>query len=133
MQIGLNRRTELALRALRVLDGSGRVSGAHLAERLGTTASYLPQVMGPLVRRGWVQSERGPNGGYLLTDEAVSISIRALIESMEGELPTGQCILADRPCPGDDRCALHESWQQAQSTLLEELDRIRVLPQRTTK
>lgn len=133
MQIGLKRRTELALRALRVLDGHGRVSGADLAERIDTTASYLPQVMGPLVSRGWVRSERGPNGGYLLTDEAAAATIRALVESMEGELPTGQCILADRPCPGDDRCALHESWQQAQSTLLEELDRIKVLPKRTTK
>ena len=65
MRLEITRRAELAVRALALLGRSSeRVKASVLADGLGTTVSFVPQVLGPLVRAGWVRSDPGPTGGY---------------------------------------------------------------------
>lgn len=71
MNINFQRKTDLALGVLRALTkADGRLSGAELARQVGTTTSYLPQVIAPLIGAGWISSGRGPGGGYQLTHAA---------------------------------------------------------------
>lgn len=104
------RRTDLALSVLRRLGEAKdrRLTGTALASEVGTTASFLPQIMSPLIRAGWVVSERGPGGGYILTDDSDSISLLDVIEATEGPTVDGRCALRDAPCPGDAPCQVHE-------------------------
>ena len=46
-----SRQAELAIRALAMLGNRRRVKASVLAEGLGTTVSFVPQVLGPLVRQ----------------------------------------------------------------------------------
>jgi DNA-binding IscR family transcriptional regulator len=41
-----------------------RVKAQTLAEVLETTIGMVPQIVGPLVKAGWVRSNPGPLGGY---------------------------------------------------------------------
>ena len=85
MRLELNKSTDLALRAMRALCAYGdRFAGAALARTLETSHYYLPQIMAPLVHRGWVTSTPGPSGGYELVAKVGSISVLELIEAMEG-------------------------------------------------
>jgi Rrf2 family protein len=128
MRITLQRKTELALRAIRLLAERGTtIQGAALALDIGTTQNYLAQVMSPLIESGWVASGRGPHGGYALTSPADQITMRALIEASEGPLPTDKCVLEDGPCSDQVPCALHDSWQQVQEVVLTQLNRMPVL------
>lgn len=122
MKLSLEQRTELALRAVRRLDRHGeRVRARTLAPELGTSTQYLPQVLRPLVRAGWVDSEPGPTGGYRLVVDLRETSLLALIELMEGPTTPAPCVLRGGPCGGEDRCALHDPWQAARDALLAEL------------
>lgn len=67
MRLEVTRKTDLALRAMRALQPGGTKKGKDLALLVGATDHFLPQVMSPLVRRGWVVSEPGPRGGYRLS------------------------------------------------------------------
>jgi len=68
MRLEITRKTDLALKAMIVLGRTeARCKGNDLAERIDTTASFISQVMAPLVRKGWVESEPGRNGGYRRT------------------------------------------------------------------
>jgi Rrf2 family iron-sulfur cluster assembly transcriptional regulator len=124
MSFGFQRQTDLALAALRVLSTHGSLSGADLADEVGTTISYLPQVMSPLVREGWVVSHRGPGGGYRITSEAHAASIRDVIDVTEGSIVTGRCVMRDEPCPGARECPIHTVWAQARTLLVDGLDSI---------
>jgi Rrf2 family protein len=122
VRLEITRRADLATRALVLLAGSGeRLKGARLAESLGTTEGFVPQVLQPLVARGWVDSERGPTGGYAATVELGAVSVLEVIEAVEGVTPTARCVLVDRPCAETGRCALHEPWARARAQLLAEL------------
>lgn len=122
MKLSLDQRTDLALRAVRALHDDGtRLRGRELAPRLGTTTQYLPQVLRPLVQAGWIDSEPGPTGGYLLVADPHQESLLALIELMEGPTTPAPCVLRGGPCGGADHCALHDPWQAAREALLAEL------------
>jgi Rrf2 family protein len=127
MKLELLSRTDLAVRALRCLRGSGRQTSTEIAEAIGSTTKFVPHVMGPLVAAGWVDSARGPNGGYSLSEAATAASVLEVIEAVEGPTATGRCVLAGTPCPALSRCSLHDAWSSARSALVEELNAIPVL------
>lgn len=92
-----------------------------LAEAVGSTSGFVPQVLNPLVRQGWVRSDPGPTGGYSLAVELETVSVLEVIEAIEGPTDTGRCVLADRPCNESGVCALHASWTRLRDQLLAEL------------
>lgn len=122
MKLEISRKTELALAAIRELRRHETpLKGAELAEVLDTTATYLPHILRPLVRQGWVESDRGPTGGYRLSVDPFTISLFEFIEVVDGPLDEGQCVLRGKPCPSLDLCVLHEPWQRAREALFSEL------------
>ncbi len=122
MRLELTKRTELALRAIQALAAADeRVKGADLAAHIGSTAAYVPQVVAPLVARGWVRSEPGPLGGYQLVTSLDAVAVLELIEAIEGPTDTGTCVLVGRSCSSAEPCALHQPWTRARDALMAEL------------
>ncbi len=127
MRLDLNKRTDLALRAMEELCVcDARVGGPVLAEALGTTRQYLPQILNPLVKARWVRSTPGPHGGYQLLVALEDITVLELIEVMEGPTAADTCVLNGERCPQDQLCALHGAWQHAREALTRELGQISI-------
>ncbi len=128
MKFAIQKRTGLAVEALHTLrDAKGSMQSSDLAAAIDTTQTYLPQIMSPLVKMGWVDSKRGPTGGYVLATDPETISALDLIEAVEGKTDTETCILRGGPCGGLDQCALHQPWEAARTALLKELASVPVL------
>ncbi len=118
MRLEITQRADLAVRALGVLHRSStRLRSADLAALLGTTAGFVPQVMGPLVRSGWVHSVPGPTGGYEALVDIDGLNVLAVVESVDGPTDSGRCVVADRACDASDPCALHVAWGRARREL----------------
>ena len=116
MKLEITRKTELATRALVMLRDAGvKLKAATVAEGIGTTPGFLSQVMAPLVSHGWVRSEPGPTGGYVLIGEMTQVSVLDLIEAVEGTVDYTHCVLIDRPCSESGKCALHIPWSRARA------------------
>ena len=125
MRLDLNKRTDLALRAMQELCvKESRVAGPELAEALKTTRQYLPQILNPLVKARWVRSTPGPHGGYELLVLLEEISVLQLIEVMEGPTQNNTCVLNGETCPQEEPCALHGAWQLAREALMKELNQM---------
>ncbi len=119
MRLEITRRAELAIRALALLtDSPERVKASVLAERLDTTVQFVPQVVQPLVRAGWVRSDPGPTGGYRSLAAAGEVSVLQVIEAVDGATDVGRCVVADRPCQAAEPCVLHTAWAQARTELV---------------
>lgn len=120
MNIAFQRRTDLALSALRALASEGgKLTGRRLAALVDTTTAFLPQVLAPLIRAGWITSERGPGGGYRITDSGRSVRLLDVIEATEGPSEDGRCALRDDECPGPETCPVHTVWVEARRVLME--------------
>lgn len=127
MNISFQRKTDLAIKAMGALAPTDAAcSREELATAIDTSPAFLAQVMTPLLRAGWVHSERGPGGGYRLTTPAERISLLDVIEAVEGETITGRCVLRSGPCPGTEACPIHEAWAAARTHLMDRLERVSV-------
>ena len=66
--------------------GQGPVTLAGISRRQGISLSYLEQLFGKLRRHMLVDSVRGPGGGYTLARTPARISLREVVEAVEGPL-----------------------------------------------
>jgi Rrf2 family protein len=127
MRLEVTRRAELAVRAMGVLGRSSiRLKAPDLAEALGTTTAFVPQVMGPLVKAGWARSDPGPTGGYSLRAPLDEVSVLAVIEAVDGATDAGRCVVEDRACDAAHPCILHHAWGLARGELVRSLGSIRL-------
>ena len=123
MRLELTKKTDLAFQALlRIAEENGeRVNGASLADELEVSGQYLPHVMAPLTRMGWVTSVSGPHGGYALNVDLEDVSLLELIEAVEGEVDDSRCLHLGPVHSSSDTCALHVPWLRAKNAMIEEL------------
>ncbi len=78
---GLMAMVELGLR-----ERQRRVQVREIAESQGIPEEYLEQLMLALKRAGLVRSQRGVRGGYVLARLASQITIREILEALEGPI-----------------------------------------------
>lgn len=98
-----------------------RLKAPELAAQLGTTPGFVLQVVGPLVKAGWVRSDPGPTGGYLSCVEPGAVSVLEVIEAVDGVTDAGRCVVANRPCDAVAPCTLHVAWGLARAELVRAL------------
>ena len=59
-------------------------SNAEIAEILGLPVDFLSKILQKLTHSGLVRSIKGTNGGYALAENIKNISLKQIIDSVEG-------------------------------------------------
>lgn len=122
MQIVLGNRGDYTVRAVLYLARHPGVQRRReIAEAMDIPDTFLPQILGPLVRAGIARSVAGRRGGYELVRPPESISLREVVEIAEGPIASSRCSLRGGPCYWDEKCALHDAWSAAQAALITQL------------
>ncbi len=84
---------------------------------------YLSQIIIPLKARGLITTFRGAHGGYLLSKPASKITLRDIIEPLEGDMCLVDCVSNPAICDRSNSCASRDVWDQMSSLLLEFMDK----------
>jgi len=92
------------------------VSAAEIAELLKASREHLAKVLQRLVRGGFVESSRGPKGGFTLARPADGVALLEVYEYIEGPFEVRDCLLDERIC-GVDKCAMGEHLFDANAKL----------------
>ncbi|MCB0805400.1 MAG: Rrf2 family transcriptional regulator [Bacteroidales bacterium] len=71
----------------------------QIADQLNSSKHHVAKVMQRLVKDGYLNSHRGPTGGFTLRKPAGEISLLELYESIEGKITIGDCPLDNPVCP----------------------------------
>jgi Rrf2 family transcriptional regulator, iron-sulfur cluster assembly transcription factor len=103
-----------AVRALSRLASSGGedlVKLHDLAHEEEIPYPFLAKIFNDLVSAGLVRSARGPRGGYALTREPREISLHDIRAAIDGIDDLERCVLGLKECPGEQTCAMHDSWK----------------------
>lgn len=92
-------------------EGEGPQSLKAIAE-LGLPDPYLEQLLGNLRRAGLVKTVRGAQGGYQLSRGSDEITVRNIIEAMEGPLSLSECVgETEHHCPRGGNCHARGVWE----------------------
>ena len=79
------------------------VNVIQISERLNSSKHHVAKVMQRMVKEGYLNSHRGPSGGFTLKMPAEDIKLLDLYESIEGKIEIGDCPL-DHPICKFDKC-----------------------------
>jgi Rrf2 family protein len=64
--------------------GSGPTQAKSIARRQGIPARFLEQVLHTMKKAGLVSSQRGAQGGYVLSRKPSEVSVAEILEALEG-------------------------------------------------
>ena len=95
---------------------------ADIARTQKVSSSFLAKVFQSLSRAGLVESQRGAAGGVALGRPAHEISLRDIVEAVEGPVALNECLVSDDPCENAENCPLAPVWREAQKRLLTVLE-----------
>jgi Rrf2 family protein len=88
--------------------------------------TYLSNVIQRLARGGLLRSHRGVSGGYSLAKPAEEITLRDVVELLEG-VDVGRCSLSlAGDCAVGGRCSIQRRLRKLESDYLDSLGRISV-------
>lgn len=127
MGLELTRGGEYALRAMAYLATvpEDRVASLHeIGHAQDIPESFLAKILQSLVRAGLAQSRRGARGGFALARPARDISLRAVIEAVDGPIALNTCVLFPDDCERSAQCSLHGAWVEAQERMMSVLDSV---------
>ena len=71
----------------------------HIAELTGTSRHHVAKVMQRLGKDGFINSQRGPAGGFMLNKPAGKITFLDIYQAIEGKLEIPPCPLDNKVCP----------------------------------
>jgi len=125
----ISSRAKYATRALLDLTlhyEEGPVQIHDVAERQQIPPKYLEQILLLLKRFGFVQSRKGPGGGYFLAHPPAEITLGAVVRALEGPLAPISCVSVtgyrECGCPDPETCGLRAAWKEARDALAAVLD-----------
>ena len=102
--------------------GKGPVSLRQLAERQCISVKYMEQIVPLLKASGLIRSTRGSHGGYVLAKEPHEISLRDIVQALEGSWSLVDCLEDDTLCNRTKECVTYEVWHDIQEAIYKILD-----------
>lgn len=82
----------------------------QLSENLEIPLHFLGKVMQNLTRQQILQSAKGKNGGFFLTEEQLNNPVIKIVEVVDGSLNFNRCGLGLSKCTAEHPCAIHNDF-----------------------
>lgn len=125
----LTRESAYALRGLALLarrPANESVTLAAIARSQRLPPSFLAKAFQKLSRHGMVVALRGAGHGYVLARPPAEISIRDVLEAIEGDDLFRRCVFLSTQCSDQHPCPLHQHLSHAVGELKTAVERLSV-------
>ncbi len=88
-----------------------------IAKKTEVPASFLSKIFQTLSKAGFVNSFIGTKGGFSLNIPPEKITIKMVIEAVDGPLALNRCIANKTFCSRSSHCEVHFMWREIQKML----------------
>ncbi len=95
-----------------------------ISKRQAISAKYLDHILSALRKAGLIKSTRSRTSGYTLTRPAQQISIKEIIEILEGSLAPVECLDNPTCCQQVPVCFSRDAWEILKREIEKVLDSI---------
>jgi len=102
----------------------GPISLKDIAQQEEISEKYLSQLVIPLRASGLIYSLRGFQGGYQLSKSPSQISIKDIVQALEGNISPVECVKNPSICSKADDCSVRDIWGNLYKKIHETLDSV---------
>ena len=89
-----------------------RVGVKEIAKGTDSPEHFIAKIMQELGRKRLVQSIKGPNGGFYMTERDLKISISDIVKAMDGDKLYSDCVLGLKACSEKNPCPVHFEFKE---------------------
>ncbi len=115
--------------AIRIVDclvhNDQRMDAQSISEATYVSLRFSLKILRKLVTAGIVQSFKGAKGGYILAREPADITLRDVIEAVEGPYRFSRCLAEDYQCSRnaslESTCVYHQFFNHLSQVVVQEL------------
>lgn len=104
------------------VDGE-KVKIKDIAEGLNSPQSFIAKILQDLRKKNFVQSVKGLNGGFFVTEKELTFTLDDIVRAIDGDRLLDGCVLGLPECGGNHPCPVHHQMKpikdQLKKTLLE--------------
>jgi Rrf2 family protein len=102
------------------------IKSDDLGRRTGVPRAFLSKIIQALAHAGLVRTQRGTRGGIGLLEKPRAITLRQVIEAVEGPIYLNRCLIRPGLCPRDSFCPVHPVWGRIQALVIRELESVHI-------
>jgi len=78
---------------------------------------FVGKILQILVREGILLSAKGRNGGFALQRPPEKITLREIVDALDGPQRLKRCILGYSPCDNSQQCPQHDDWVEVREQI----------------
>jgi Rrf2 family protein len=82
----------------------------EIATEIETPPSFTAKILQRLVRFGFLESQKGKNGGFYFDKTKPDLSLKEIIVAIEGDKIFSGCVFGLKYCDENSSCPLHGSY-----------------------
>ena len=103
-----------------------RMDARTISEQMAISLRFSLKILGKLAQSGLVVSYKGNRGGYELSRPAAQITLRQVIEAVEGPYRFSRCLdgTYDCSCSADAACPFQSVFDEVTRLVTDKLDRV---------
>ena len=121
---------EYAIRALIFIaqkskDGS-RISIKDISSGIDSPEYFIAKILQDLSRKGFVQSAKGPNGGFYMDDANLEQSVADIVREIDGDKLFTGCGLGLKECSEDHPCPIHNDFKYIRQEIKDMLENSKI-------
>jgi transcriptional regulator, Rrf2 family len=99
-----------------------KIGVKEIADTLHIPLPFLAKILQSLARKGIISSNKGPGGGFWLSDDEKKAPLMAIIEQIGEGDKFVNCAMGFKECSNEKPCPLHTAIQPFRDSLRENLN-----------
>ena len=102
----------------------GTVFLKDIAREEEISEKYLSHLVIPLKANGLISSSRGAHGGYRLAKSPSHITVKDIVQTLEGDLSPVECVKNPSICRRTSGCVTRDVWEKLDKRISDTLSSI---------
>ena len=90
----------------------------EVSDKLNISFHFLTKILQILTQNNIMSSFKGPKGGVSLARPAAQITMKEIVEAIDGDKLFTACVLGLSNCGDDNPCPLHFGWKPIREQLV---------------
>ena len=98
-------------------DGVTCVGVKEIAKGIQAPEYFVAKILQELSRKKAINSIKGPNGGFCMSEAQMKKPILDIVVLMDGDGLVSNCILGLEHCSSDNPCPMHHEYQKIKQSM----------------
>ncbi len=99
-----------------------RVSLKEIATGTDAPEHFVAKIMQKLSKKRFIQSIKGPNGGFYMNEQNNKTSISDIVKAFDGDKLYTDCILGLKACSEKNPCPVHFEFKEIKKNLIKMME-----------